>query len=40
MSENEDSLDACKELLEASHNEWPEYETRVDDITCLVIYLE
>lgn len=38
-TEHLDPLDACKEILTVSYEEWLEYETRVDDMTIIVIYL-
>jgi len=35
-----DPLDACKKILAESYEEWLEYETRVDDMTIVVIYLD
>lgn len=39
-TEHEDPLDACKAVLSKSYEEWLEYETRVDDMTITVLYLD
>lgn len=39
-TEHEDPLDACKAVLSKSYEEWLEYETRVDDMTIIVLYLD
>ena len=38
--EHDDPLDACKAVLVKSYGEWLEYETRVDDMTIIVLYLD
>lgn len=37
---HKDPLDACKDILKQSYKMWLEYESSVDDMTVLVIFLE
>lgn len=37
---HKDPLHACKDLLAKSYEEWLEYESRVDDMTVIVIFFE
>lgn len=36
----DDPLHACTKLLEASYQQWLNYELRTDDITCIVLFLQ
>jgi len=36
----DDPLHACTKLLEASYEQWLNYELRTDDITCIVLFLQ
>jgi len=37
---SKDPAEACARLVEASYEKWLEYETRTDDITCIVLFLK
>jgi cGMP-dependent protein kinase len=39
-AESADPADACSKLLDASYEKWLEHETRIDDITCIVLFLK
>lgn len=36
----DDPLHACTKLLEASYEQWLNYELRTDDITCIVLFMK
>ena len=36
----DDPLHACTKLLEASYEQWLNYELRTDDITCIVLFMQ
>ena len=36
----DDPLAACTQLLEASYEQWLNYELRTDDITCIVLFMQ
>ena len=36
----DDPLHACTKLLEASYEQWLNYELRTDDISCIVLFLQ